>query len=362
MDYAYNGLLVFINLGLWLILLLVYKKDFLNPFINRKRSFIFPFIILALFTTFAFSEADTYHYHEIYDRMLKINSQIHIEYVYYFLLKILPKNYYLWRFVIWGAASFIFVITAKRYRINPGILAFLLPVLLFQQFAVTRGCLGISIFLLAVSFILKPVKQRKLFSILIGIFGCLVSMAFHKSMPLFIFIFVLSCIPLNRFFIYFLILIFPLLRSFVVSIIMAVIDMGFFEQDTVTFTMGYLDGERSISNIMGLIRLGIEYVPRFLIIYIITRLIILNKQQVPYYISYLAHFCFILFYIALLCYGQEFSSFISSRTIHMMCFPLIIVVSYLVERTGYNKLVLSSVILFIISDLFAFLHSIYKWS
>ena len=361
MEYQYNSTLVFINLFLWLFLIMVYRKDFWAYRIKRNQNYWLLYCCVSLFTTFAFSEPDTYHYHEIYDRMLKINSSIHVEDFYYILLKFLPENYYLWRFFIWGIATLILIIAFNRFHLNPGVVSFLLPVILLQQLSITRGCLGISIFLLSISFLLKPIKGRRIISVLISIIGCIVSLYFHRSMPIFIFLFFFSYIPLNRFSILTLIILFPFIRLLLVPQMVQLLNLGIFNEDTIMFSMKYIQGEQSIANVMGLARQAFEYLPRFLIIYFIVKYIIFNKDGKPSYIIQLAQYTFLLFYISLLLYGQEVSSFMASRTIHMMCFPLLIVSAYASTMDIKKTLLRCSIVLFIIYDLFSFIHSIYKW-
>lgn len=363
MSYSYTGSLVLFNLFLWLILLLRYSRYvFSNRFnINRKGSYWFPLVITILFTTFAFSEPDTYHYHEIYDRMCKVGYSVHIEEVYFWLLNILPKNYYLWRFVIWGGASLLLIITFKRYNLNHSIVAFLLPVILMQQLAVTRGALGISIFLLATSFWMKPIEGRKVLSFLIGILGCIASLFFHRSMPLFILVYFVSFIPLTRFTISLLLILFPVFRVHVIPLIIKLFDIGLFNAEVQRFSIKYIEGERSVANLRGIIQQTVEYLPRFIIVYVIVRYVILKKDCWPSYVVQLSKYVYVLFYISLLFYGQEISSFMSSRTIHMLTFPLIVVFAYILSQNTNKTILRTSIILFVVAGLYSFLHSIYKW-
>lgn len=62
----------------------------------------------------------------------------------------------------------------------------------------------------------------------------------------------------------------------------------------------------------------------------------------------------------MLFFGQSTSSFVASRTIHMMCFPLTIVVAYnMTTNLKRSFLLKSAMFFFICADLFAFLYTIY---
>ena len=78
MEYTYSGKLAILNLILWLIFVIIYRAEFFRH-TNRSMNYAFIGIIVTIFATFGFSEADTYHYHRIYDEMLKFSEAIHVE-------------------------------------------------------------------------------------------------------------------------------------------------------------------------------------------------------------------------------------------------------------------------------------------
>ena len=359
MIYDYNGNLAIINLLIWFILLLTYKSEFFQ-YVPKKTSYSFLFLMVILYTTFGFSEADTYHYHEIYDEMLKFGEAIHVEPFYYWLIQFLPHNYYIWRFVVWGIAIILMIATFKRFNLNSTAVGFVFPLILLQQFTVTRGCLGIALFIYSLSFLLKPSSHRVL-SYIFAISGCVLSLFLHRSMPLFIIMVVMAFVPLNKTLIIISILAYPLIRAGIMPHIFSFINSGFFSDETADFAQHYLQSEQSIANFNGILRLCLDYIPRFLIFIFLIKEYIFNNHRIDKPMKFLLQYAYILFYIALLFFGQETSSFISSRTIHMMCFPLTIVLAYhLTINYKRSALLKASMSFFICSDLFAFIYTIYK--
>lgn len=358
MEYRYSGELSVLNLVIWLLIIIIYNSVYFKCK-NKKTNYFILFLLVSLFCTFAFSEADTYHYHAIYDRMLLFNECIHVEPFYYWLIQILPHNYYIWRFVVWSMALLLILGCCRRYYLEPYTVSYVFPLILLQQFAVTRGVLGITLFLYALSFIFNPIRNRYI-SYLIAIIGCMVSMVLHRSLPLFAAILLLSFFPFNKRTVSALIILFPILRFFALPFVFEVLGANIFSEQTIEFTTNYLESEQSKANANGIIRLIIDYIPRFLIFYVLIEEYVYKNATMSKPMKIMFRYSFILFYIALLFLGQETSSFVTNRTLHMMCFPLLLVLSYYlyqVERTRLSKFAMFS---FVVSDLFSFSYMIYS--
>ncbi len=362
MEFAYNGQLVLINIFLWFILILSYRRDFVTCVNKGVHSYGFLFIMVTLFSTYAFCSADTYHYHDIYNRMHVVNGPIHVEKVYFWLLSILPRNYYIWRLIIWGLASFFLILTFKRYKLNQGVTALITAVVLLYQFAITRGSLGISIFLLSSSFLLKPINGKRLLSCILGIAGCVLSLYFHRSMFAFICLFILSFLPINRFSLFLSLALFPILRIRIIPAIESVVDLIALGDDMTRFTNSYMKGEHLSANIRGVIQQVINFLPCFVSIYILIKANILRSVQGSRYITILSRYTFILFYVSMLFYGQNVSAFMSSRILHVMYFILTIVLSHTYMHNGeYRGIIGKNLIFFFVSVLYSLLLSMYTW-
>ena len=136
--YDYNGNLVIINLLITFISAFHYKAIYYRGSQNKGNSFFYLGIMLILFSVFAFAEADTYHYHGLYDEMRLTGYQLHVEPFYYRLALLIP-NYYLWRLAIWGSSTVLLVLAFKNLNIDSNTVGFILPIFFYSQFSLTRG-------------------------------------------------------------------------------------------------------------------------------------------------------------------------------------------------------------------------------
>lgn len=359
MEYNYNGNLAIINFFLWFILIFVYRTEYYRA-TNRKGKYDLIGIITILFCTFAFSTADTYHYEVLYNNMTLYNTCLHVEDFYFWLLSILPNNFYIWRLAIWGTATLIYIKVCKINNLDNRIVGLIFPLILLQQFAVTRGCLGITLFLLGASILIKR-KQPNKTSYLLSVCAIVASLFLHKSLPLFIAIATLALVPLNKKTFIILIILFPIFRGFVIPFVFDFLGSGLFSEDTTSFATKFLEQEKSERNILGTIRLIIDYIPKFLIFIALIKFFIFKKAQIPKNIRFFFNYSFLLFYIALLFLGQETSSFITNRTIHIMSFTLLIPFAYYLMYNNHSFTTRIAILFLALSNLLEFMYFIYKY-
>lgn len=359
MESEVEGKLVLLNLFLWIILVLVYRSEYFKR-TNIKGSYGLIGVIAIVYGTFAFSSEDTYNYEFIYDKMLLYKVRVHIEEFYYWLVQVLPQNYYIWRLAIWGTSALIYIKVCKVNKLDSRIVGFIFPLILLQQFSITRGCLGIALFLLGISIFFKQDRQNKALY-LWAVCAIVASSFLHKSLPLFIAIATLALIPLNKKTFILLLILFPILREVVIPFVFDFIGSGFFDKETASFATSYLEDEKSEMNLNGLLRSFFEYIPRFLIFYALIKYFVFKKVYLPRNIRFFFKYSFVLFYIALLFFGQETSSFVTSRTIHMMCFTLLVPIVYYLMYMPRTRLIKGAMLLFILNDLlFDYIYQIVK--
>ena len=358
-EYDYSGKLALINLFIWVILILLYNSQFFNYNPKEKRAHIF-ILLVTLFTTLGFSEADTYHYHSIYDEMVQYRTPIHIEDFYYWLIEVLPKSYYLWRFVIWTSALWLLMKSFKRLGLDFAGICFVFPMLLLQQFTITRGCLGIALFMYSFSLISFPNRNR-LMSYVLGVVGIIGSLFLHRSMPIFISVFLISLIPFNKYTIIAILLALPIARTVVMPFVTDLLENILIDSETSDFAALYLEGSKSEITVKGMIRQVIDYAPRVALFYILIKDYYWKGRPIKGPIKILLQYSIVLFVLAVLFLGQETSSFVTNRTIHMMCFPLTCVLAYyLMQENRHTLLMKLTMFGFLLSDFYAFAYTIYK--
>ena len=337
-TYTYEVSLAIIPLSIYFFMLLKYTPMNLLYMHNSNVSYRIILLCMVLYTTFGFAEPDTYHYHDIYDFMLKNNRKVHVEDVYFWLLTVLPHNYYLWRFIIWGTASYIFVFLAKHSSLHPYALGSLLPVLFLHQLVVTRGALGISLLLLSFYIFFREYSKYK--SIFALSFGILLSLAFHNSILTFAFIALLALfIPFNQNVYRLSILLFPFLYLFIHQLVQSILSYGFLSSDSVNFASDYINSAMLTKNINGYIADFFLLSPIIIIVfYELPRFIFNFREYIPSFLFFLFKYSYILFYLGFLFYNQPTSMWISVRTMHAGYFPLVLFLAYFYQESYSRKL------------------------
>lgn len=112
-NFQYNGQAVLFNLFLFIVAIYKYKGAYYNR-ITKRHSYWGVFLLLALFSTFAYEEADFYHYQWHYEMMTHYGEQTISEPIYFWIAQNLPDNFFVWRFAIWGSAAALIVLSLKR--------------------------------------------------------------------------------------------------------------------------------------------------------------------------------------------------------------------------------------------------------
>lgn len=361
MEFVYSGKLSLINLAIWIILVLTFKNyNSIRTISNKRHWKSFLFICVVLFCTFGYSEADTYHYMPIYENMVLYGKKIHVEDFYFLLTQILPHNYYLWRFTIWGGAFCVFLIISNKLHLEPSVLGFAFSVILLQQFAVSRASFGICIFLFSLILLYESNRQNWYLTKVAALLALLVAFQLHKSLPIFIFISLGMIMPLKKKYFIISLILFPFIRQLVVPFVEDMFTTGYFNEQTENFANSYLSSAKSEINIYGMIPEFLSYSSRTLIVYSLVKEIAFNREF-PLVIRKLTEFSYILFYIAVLFYGQNVSSFVTNRTIHFMCFPLTLVLTYyLSNNQKIPKKLTFGIYIMMLYDLYQFSYTIWK--
>lgn len=359
--FHYDGQLALINLFILSMLIIVYRKAFC-AYHTKHSAYTFLAIFVLLNSTFAFSVADTYHYEFYYNLILKQHQAVHVEPFYYYVAELIPFNYYLWRLVIWGGAFFLYLRCAKHFDIDARGFGLLFSLILLFHFALTRGVLGISLFLISWTWILDNKAKNRWLTLLFSLVGIICSYFLHKSLPLFLLMALFAYIPLSRKHYVLAIIFYPLICVGFSFIMDSVINSGLLGIKSQYLLEGYMGKEKLDLNIKGYIVRILTYIPYFIVFYVLINYFTDKKNIISYKSKIFFQYSFILFYIALIFEVQPVSSFMSSRTLHMMCFPLTIVLSEFVKKQNkYPKKLKFALFLFALVAFYTVTYFIYKW-
>lgn len=361
--YALQSDLVWITLFIWAIPLFINRKYIQHGIYNNNNSYTLIFLLLVIYATFAFAEADTYHYHEMYDTMVRYNYRVHVEQFYFKLVKIIPNSYWLWRFAIWGVAAYIIIIVLRKNQISPLCISIMAPLLFFRQFAITRGSLGFAVMMLAITLVMSKSKNIKLSQMIIGGILLGLSLYLHRSIAIYILLLPVAYVfKLNKFTFYLSIIAFPFLYGMVKMLVDNILGTTFFSEETLNFVETYSEDTGPSTTLWGYVGQLINYAPIFYLFYLLTKYYIINKNRLTNVHFYFLKLSYILFYVFCLFYEQEFSSFMSSRSLHAAMFPLLIISSKYLDDSGLNKQNKCMIMLLILSSLYWYLYLIYSWS
>ena len=110
-----NSMMIFMLVAL----IFYYRKSIFSIEPERKYGLHVLWLVLTLFSVFYQPEVgDSASTVDLYNNYIHGKVEYHLEPFYFRLMDILPESYYLWRFVIWGAASLFTCLTIKRIGIN----------------------------------------------------------------------------------------------------------------------------------------------------------------------------------------------------------------------------------------------------
>ena len=357
-NFNYNGKAILFNIFLFLFAIWKYKSLYTGN-VKTKGNYKFLYLLLVVFATFAYGEADFYHYQFHYDMMKHYNYESLAEPIYFWIAQNLPDNYFLWRFSIWGSAALLMIYSLKKIGVHASYAGLLMPIFFWCQFSVTRGALGFCLIINALIYLFNNNNYIKKG---LAVAALLASVFLHNSMMAFLLIIPIACLmPFNNKTIKISLIMFPFFYGITILITNNLIDLNILSIGTENLAEGYISKHNSELNILGIAFDLLNFSGQLLMLYLSIKFILSKKKVVDKPIIFLIKYGYILVYISFLFYWQGVSSFISSRFLHASTFPLIVVYSYYMQHHKINKN--DRVVMFLLG-LYAFyklLYAMYKW-
>ena len=349
------------------LLILVFNYKYMisdRPF--KNKNYFFSFCFLTIFAVFFCYGWDYFGYWRTYNTL---QGGIYLWYEdyedwCYLLMSVLPGNYYVWRLVVWGGAALITVWALKRLHVDSTfalVLFIMMP--LIQMFYVSRNTLGLSFLMLAMAY-LGGTQKKNLWTFFVVLVLVLVSTRFHKSMPLYILVFLMSVfIPYNRVFVIGSLILFPFLYLGIRYYGSLFLNLDVLE-DTATYTAGisylYREDETGLTTI-GVITYIIERIPiAFLLIYG-TYQIAFKKLKCEKWQKYFLMYSFILIYISYLFYGQA-SKFLHPRFWCAAQYPLCFFAAGFLSDKRNSGVMRFFYYTLMMSFLYTVIYKVYSWS
>ena len=321
------------------------------------------FLFLLVFCTFGFVTGDYFNYLELYKRNTDLSagsSGQHVEAVYLWLLKNLPKSFALWRFVVWGMAAVLMVATFKSLRVPAKTtnLVFLLSISVV--FASFRNTLGFVALFYGSTFLFSN-RGNKIFNyVVFGIFlTC--SLFLHRSMFIFAALFCVALIPIGKKTYLLSILLFPVLYKLIDSYAYQLLGSSLISEDSAAHGVGYLESDYRVdTTLMGYVQLLIWRLPIYAILIFSVWNIYFKKQKVDYAQRVYLNATYSLVYMSLLWYGQEVSAFLTSRFHDSAMFFFSVFLSMYIPTRPKSKLLRRSLWVLLFANMYNFAYQFYK--
>lgn len=360
--YKYNPYLLLINVAVWLILIIRYRRaSSLYYSFHSSNGYGFFLVMAILYLVFAFSEADTYHYHFMFDEIKSTNTHSHIEPFYFWLIQKLPAwGYYIWRLIVWGMAICLQVLTFKRLGLDSDLASWLFALVLLVPFSLSRDALGFSLLTYSCSFIYKPGKYR-LLSIVIGFLGVWLSSYLHKSMIVFIIIAILSAVRVGKLYYVSSFILFPFLYGVILVFSEKFLGLGILPEFTSASGMHYLESNEFKRNLNGIIQWVVTNTPLIFSEFILIKYLIFKNVKISKFGTFFFRISYNLIYIGLLFFGQDTSAFLSSRFLHASYFFLLIPLIQFYSLPERRNSIKTISLLYMISCAYNFAYHFYSY-
>ena len=357
---------------LWLVAF-SYQYKLLNNkrvyFRNSSFAYMSFFVFFTVYATFEFAGGDFYHYWETYDEYFIYRMHKHLEEYYFWLMDILPQNYFVWRFVVWAPAVFLWVIMVKHLKQNPHLAFLFLMLVPLYNFVGARQQMGFSCLYLGIALMLyknENTFKLKAFSSnwIIGAIFILSSLIFHKSMLLYVSVFLAALIPFKRKTILITLILYPFLwislDFFVDYFVLNVMSMN---EQGMEHTMNFLkESERIDVTIFGWIRTVIDKTPIWIFLSVLIYGFFFKgkqKEHIPYVQQVLLRMTYMLIYAYALFLGKDVSVFLAPRFWDAALLPMAIVLTYYFYGKARTKLFNFCILLLFLSKMYTYLYCLY---
>lgn len=312
-------------------------------------------ILILLFCIYNKTEGDYFHYKEILEE--ETSSSIHnshLEIPYKFIISLIGNNYFLFRFIIWGASLFFISRIFSVLKINNNNSWFCFIVFSLIAFAYVRASMGITLFYLGYTICLY---KKEIITKILGLSLLILSLLFHKSIIFLLAVGIIApLIRFNRITIFFSLIAFPFIVRFLNGSILSIF---FAFQDLKG--IGYLTQESVGMGLAGNIRLV------FIITGVVLSLYPFYHLKKKGYIPILKTDRIYFNFIYLLFYGSFILMFFSfgmvefvSRIREMAYIPLTILVSNNINKLMFiPRKVFLGILIVLLGDFYYFAYMYY---
>lgn len=343
----------------WLIAFLICL-----PSIKRRSTtgkYFFLWLFIAIYSTFEFTGGDFYNYLIVYNYNISTSfERTHLETFYYWLIQVLPADYFAWRFTVWGLAGFFWIQTVKNLKQNVHFAGLMFLLIVFFLFVGGRQALCFSVLYYALTiYYKKGVYQFKNAIIFLILITC--SYFLHKTAIVYILIMFISMLPLGKRTLLLSLILFPVIYKIFDSLsYLFISEYSAFNEESATSMESYMEGENITANFNGLIQLTIARTPIFFLLFYSIWKIYFKKDTLSNTYLTLLRMTFILIYISYLFTGRNISAYIAPRFWDASLFPAtLFATGYIYNKRGTHFFKILFFLL-LLNMGFKFAYTIYK--
>ena len=249
MNIVQNDIVNSLLIIILMVVLLLYRRSLFSNEKHSRIGFFVMWAVLTLFSVFYIVEGgDNYSLYLNYENYMQSGTEHHLETLYFRIADIIPNNYYLYRFVIWGLASLFLVLTCKQLNSDSNLgICVMICVCLMPCFYYLRNSLGICMVFYVVARIttFKMGKSKSIFKeVMIDLIIVWLSIYTHSSMPMYILLAALALIiPINNLFLALVVLLVGIVSFYGQEIALLLFRSDIFSGDAVELGMGYVLGK-----------------------------------------------------------------------------------------------------------------------
>lgn len=320
-----------------------YKRGIADPYaFNISKSTKQYYIVLAGLVMVIFCQnGDFFHLMEtVHDYNFIPGAYNYGEEIYLKIGKLINKNYFLFRTIVWGGAFTIYCWTAKRLQIPIYYAVILLCCSYIMLFTYARATLAMAVYFFGVSFLCKPIKNRKLISYIIGAIIIYTSWTFHNSAIVMIVITIILLIPLRKWSIALILIGIPFIATIAKEYFYEIMIIAEDSESAVGERMAqYSQSERGSAisqTILRTFKYSSFYIP--IIIFTITIFTKNNIKKIPVHIIRLYKVAFGIIFMASIIYlfGESFYVMFY-RVLYMAMIPVCLITTALYKERYISK-------------------------
>lgn len=332
-------------------------------FFYKPRSFWYRMLILTiLFSTFGCVGGDFLHNQVIYDMNVASSSPIHFENVYVMLIKGLPKNYYIWRFCVWGLASFFLFKIMDEIKSDLDFSFLVFTLILLNYFPNLRQTLGFMLMFYGYVLMFRAVEDHMPKKLILGVIMLAISVFFHSAIFAFILISLLLFIPGSKSLamIVATLLAFPFLYEMIKELSSSFIGLIGNNDTMQEKAVNYIESNFRVEiNINGFLKLIVNRLPVMMVFFFGIKKVLIEKVETSYMEKHLLMLTYLFIYISCLFFNNDVSAYLSQRFWDASLFPLTIFAMIFLRNYSGNIYIKATMFTFLISNIFNMAYSLY---